>query len=122
MAAEHLQSGHDVVVPQFLGRLEFVLALQQFCHDSGVLFVETALLVDPASAAERFAQRTAAPETVEHRDAAALLELSGGLLALARMHDQLQAVIAGRPGTRTVTTVPGDVEQTYRDLLAAVEA
>lgn len=122
MAAEHLHSGHDVIIPQFLGRIEFVLALQQLCDDSGTQFIETALLGDPAEAAERFARRAAAPETAEHRDAAALLERMGGLAALPRMYEQLLAVIASRPSTRTVTTMPGNIDQTYSNPLAQIRA
>lgn len=40
MAREHLHSQHDVIVPQFLGRLEFVLALQQLIDDISARFVE----------------------------------------------------------------------------------
>ena len=40
MALTHLQAGHDVVVCQFLGRLEFVEVLDQLAAATGVPFVE----------------------------------------------------------------------------------
>lgn len=117
MARVHLKTGRDVVVPQFLGRLEFVEALAELCADVGAEFVEIALLSSPQDATERFARRSAAPETTEHRHAYALAERSGGLDALPEMYDRLLQVVASRPGTRTVVTVEGQVERAYHDLL-----
>lgn len=120
MARVQLLTGRDVVVPQFLGRLDFVLALQQLCDDVGAEFVEVVLLSDRQDAVQRFTRRSARPETAEHRDAAALQERSGGLDAFPEMYDRLLAVVARRAATRIVQTVDGQVEQAYRDLLAHI--
>lgn len=120
MARVQLTSGRDVVIPQFLGRLDFVFALELLCDDVGAKFVEVALLSSPREAADRFVRRSSAPETVEHRDANALLERSGGLSALPDMYNRLLEVIASRPRTRTVVTVDGQADQAYRDLLTLV--
>jgi predicted kinase len=56
----HVRSGRDVVVPQYLRRPEFIERLEATAHARGALFVETALIVDPAEAEARFRARAAA--------------------------------------------------------------
>jgi predicted kinase len=120
MAGTHLAAGRDVVVPQFLGRLDFVLALEQAAADAGARFVEVALLSDAEDVVRRFVRRSGAPETAEHRDAAALQELSGGAAGLREAYERLLAVVAARPGTRVVHTADGEVDRAARDLAAAI--
>ncbi len=120
MARVQLTAGRDVVVPQFLGRPDFVVSLERLCHDVGAEFVEFALLSGPQEAVDRFVRRSAAPQTAEHRDAAALLGRSGGVNALLGMYERLIEVVASRPRTRTVVTVAGQVDRAYRDLVTQV--
>jgi predicted kinase len=120
MAGVHLRAGHDVVVPQFLGRTEFVLSLADLCERVGATFVEVALVSSPEDARDRFTRRTTDSPSAEHREAALLLERRGGVDELRNMYDRLLEVIAARPSTRIVTSVGGHVEQTYRDVLAAI--
>jgi hypothetical protein len=122
MARVQLLAGRNVVIPQFLGRLDFVLALEQLCNDVRAEFIEVVLLAEPQDVAQRFVRRSARPHIDEHRDAAALLERSGGLQALPGMYDRLIQVVASRPQTRAVVTVDGQIEQAYRDLLAQLDA
>ncbi len=57
MAESHLRSDHDVVVPQFLGREEFIVSLEAVARRCGARFVEI-LIEDTCSAAgERFRLR-----------------------------------------------------------------
>nr|WP_269329301.1 AAA family ATPase [Kineosporia babensis] len=120
MAGVHLRSGRVVVVPQFLGRLDFVLRLEALALEVGVPFIEVALISDVEEAVSRFLSRADAPETQEHRDAAALQERSGGVDQLRTMYARLLEVVAARPATRTVLTVPGEIDVTYGRLLAAI--
>ena len=55
----HLGSGHDVVVPQFLGRVEFIERLEGAASAAGASFVEVMLVGESASAVERFRERRA---------------------------------------------------------------
>lgn len=119
MARVHLLGGRDVVVPQFLGQPDFVLQLDAVARELGVRFVETALVCDARDAASRFAGRTRAAATRQDVEAAAQLGRDGP--DFHRMAGRLAAVIAARPGTRTVVTVDGEVEQSYARLLAAIE-
>jgi len=50
MARVHLCAGHDVVVPQFLGRLDFIGVLQRLCEEVRAEFVEVVLLSNPDEA------------------------------------------------------------------------
>lgn len=122
VARLQLTEGRDVVVPQFLGRLAFLLELEALCTEVGAGFVEVALLSNPRDAAERFIRRSNDPETAAHRDAEALLQRAGGSGELGRMYDRLLDVVAKRPRTLTVTTVDGQAERAYRGLLAHLEA
>jgi hypothetical protein len=120
MARVQLLGGREVIVPQFLGQLPFVLELERLCGAAGAEFVEVALLGDPGEAAARFARRSADPETPEHRDAAALQDRIGGPAALPDQYGRLLAVIAARPATRTIPVVDGEIDQAYAALLTAL--
>jgi predicted kinase len=120
MADVHLRSGHDVVVPQFLGRVTFVQLLEQLCGRVGATFTEVALLSSREDARDRFTGRTESSPSAQHREAALLVEQSGGLDELGHMYTRLLEVIAARPSTRIVTSVDGYVEESYRDLLSAI--
>ena len=54
VAGVQLAAGGDVLVPQFLGRLDFVLQLERLSQRTGAEFVELALLSDPNQAGRRF--------------------------------------------------------------------
>jgi predicted kinase len=112
-----LQEGRDVVVPQFLGRPEFIGELEALARATSVEFVEVVLVEDPDVAVARLAQRAAGPMTAVQRDAHVMLDRAGGLGTVPELHRRLHEVLAGRPRTRRVEPVPGDVEQTYRRLL-----
>lgn len=117
MARVHLRAGHDVVIPQFLGRLSFVEALERLCEEVRAEFVEVALFSNPDEAVDRFVRRSDRSTSTEHQDAAALLDRSGGPDTLRDSCRQLLAVVAARPATRTVVTVDGEIDQTYTNLL-----
>jgi predicted kinase len=121
-ARAQLVDGRDVIVPQYLGRLDFVLELEQLARKTRVAFIEIALRCDPADAAGRFQRRSAQPETSTHVDAAQLLDRSGGLAALHEMSQRLQHVLAQRPRTVRIESVDGQIERTYDALAAAVDS
>ena len=61
MARVQLLADRDVVIPQFLGRLDFLLALEQLCNDVRAEFIEVVLLAEPHDLAHRIARRSAQP-------------------------------------------------------------
>lgn len=59
LARAHLARGHDVVVPQFIGRPEFLERLRAVADEAGVEFVEVVLTDNAQRIAERFRRRRA---------------------------------------------------------------
>ena len=118
MAQTHLGAGEDVIVPQFLQRVDFVLALAEAARHSGADFVEVALVSDPAEAAHRFAARAGSTQA-NHRDAA-LLQAAPAAEPIETMYHAMIEMLRGRPATRYVLTRAGDVDRTYADLLGAL--
>jgi predicted kinase len=120
-ARTHLGAGHDVVIPQFLGRVAFIEDLEHLAHDVGATFHEIVLLDSKEDALRRFVERSRAADEPAHVDAWDLLERLGGLDELAAMYDRLLTVIAHRPLAQVIDTVNGKVEETYRDIVTSVQ-
>jgi len=57
-ARVHLAAGHDVVIPQFVGRLEFLLQLEGVAVEAGAAFSEIVLLDSKENILLRFAERS----------------------------------------------------------------
>jgi predicted kinase len=121
MARTHLRAGHDVIVPQFLARDEFVTELETLADDEGARFVELALITTVDDTLAAFAARTDAAAEVEHRDAAFLVERAGGATALAAMHARYTALIDTRPAAVRIGVARGDVEASLARVTAAIE-
>ena len=122
MAGVHLAGGKDVVLPQYLGRLDFVLELEMLAQQAKARFVEIALRSGRDEVISRLARRSTDPQNSEQHDAAMLLERSGGLDALPAMDERMKSVIAARPATRAVVTVDGEIDETYLRMLAQINA
>jgi predicted kinase len=119
-ARTHLTAGHDVIVPQFLGRTEFIEQAERLATEVDVTFHEIVLLDTRENALRRFTERGRSTGDPAHLDAERVLDRHGGPAELAAMYDRLLAVVSARPATRIVRSVAGEVEQTYRDLLACL--
>lgn len=122
MARTHLEAGHDVVVPQFLVRPQLAEQLESLALEQHRTFVEIVVDLDPEQMLARFQRRTAEGERTEHRDAADLLGRGDGLRDLVDMRERMTAMLAERPRARWVTSREGDLDGTYRDVLALVDA
>ncbi len=57
MASTHLRDGRDVVLPQYLARLEEIEAFEQVARDEGADFHEVVLLDEKAESVARFDRR-----------------------------------------------------------------
>lgn len=118
-ARVHLGAGHDVVIPQFLGRPDFLEQLEDLAHEAGAGFCEVILLDTKVNALRRFAERggqTAGPA----RDAHVIADHRGGEEELSAMYDRLTTLMASRPGAMVIPTRSGQAEQAYQDLLTAL--
>lgn len=97
MATTHLADGHDVIVPQFLAREQFIVELEATARATSARFIEIALIVSRAEILRAFTSRSAAPENQQHRDARELMERTGGVDALGEMHDMFTKLLETRP-------------------------
>jgi predicted kinase len=118
MASVHLREGHDVVVPQYLGRPEFIEALEAAADEAGVSFCEIVLMDTRADSLARFRARASQPELATHHREAA--EMIRGDDELGEMYDRLDRLLKARPRARIISTTCGDVEAAYDSMLAAV--
>lgn len=117
-ARAHLDSGHDVVVPQLVARVEFIERLAGTAAHAKAEFCEVFLLDDAASIVRRFAERTRLAADPTHVDAHEMHQ--SGVAGLVDHVERLAALVPLRPDAKTVTCIPGDIEATYRDLLDAI--
>jgi predicted kinase len=120
MARTHLAAGHDVVVPQFVGRESFVDELSDTATSSGARFVEIALIIDSATAIASFRDRSATPTHPTHVDAADLVARSTSADPVGEMYDRYMKLLARRPRAQRVEVVWGDVETTVARVESAL--
>jgi predicted kinase len=114
----HLKAGFDVVVPQFLFRLPFILDLERVASETGSRFVELALVSSPEEAASRFAKRSGSDDP-NHRDAMQLQQAPGAR-SIEELYGAMIDLLHDRPGTVFVGSIPGDIEGTFVILKRAV--
>lgn len=119
MTKAHLATGHDVVVPQYVARAEFVDELAAVADSAAGRFFEVYLTDERAAAIARFESRAGDPALAQHHAEAA--RHVGGLPGIAAMVDRLESFRKHRPGAITVFTRAGDVDGSYRDLVSALE-
>lgn len=107
MGERHLRDGHDVVVPQYLGRPEFIDQLRSAVSATESTFTHVVLLIDAQVGEARFVERGDVPQLV------------GADETYPEMHGRLDSL---RPSLAGVVTVDatGDVDATYRRLCEAV--
>jgi predicted kinase len=106
-AQVHLTAGHDVVIPQFLGRLPFVEQAEALATKVGAAFRMVVLLDDEENSLRRFARRGPLDGLPVSDD------------DFAGMYGRLLTVIAARPAAIVVRTRDGEVDRAYRDFVSA---
>lgn len=121
MAEAHLDDGHDVIVPQFLARPDFIEQLSDLANRVDAAFVEMALWLERAAAIAAFAQRRQAPSEQSHLDAAALVDRSEHADPVGQMYDDFVGLIERRPWTRRVEVVRGDLDRSFEGFRAALD-
>jgi predicted kinase len=119
MSRTHLLAGHDVVVPQYVARVEFIEELGAAAKSTGARFCEVYLTDDKQAAIARFRARGSDALLADHHMEA--VSNVGGPSGLAEMFDRIELTRVGRPDALTVLTVAGDVELAYRDLIAVLD-
>jgi hypothetical protein len=119
MARVHLLGGRDVVIPQFVARVDLIGQLAQLADDAQARFVEILLLDTVAGIENRFrARRTALAGSAEQHPQHDVVPgqeaevLDAALKALLRIAQQ-------RPNTRVINTTDGQVGA-YQAVIDAV--
>jgi hypothetical protein len=120
MAAAHLRGGRDVVVPQYLARIDEIAAFEGVARDQGAEFGEVVLLDSREEAIERFARRAEhdGDPWIQHSNG--LVVQCGGPALLGSMHDALLGIVHLRPTAVVVRSGPDAVEETYRLVVEAL--
>ena len=118
MIRTHLAAGHDVVVPQYVARTDFLDALAAAAEAAGARFAEVYLTDVRAAAVERFEARAGDAAAAQHHAEAA--RDVGGRAGLGAMVDRIEAVRTQRAGAISVPTRAGEIEESYRALVAAL--
>ena len=118
MMEEHLSSGFDVVVPQYVARAEFVHQMRRLATDAGADFYEIVLTDSVQSARDRFEARARDPIWLEHHaEAARQIAKVGGFEG---MYDRLMSCLAELPDVEQIATSPGQIDDAYAAVLNAI--
>ncbi|HET8588353.1 MAG TPA: AAA family ATPase [Nakamurella sp.] len=117
-ARVHLQSGHDVVVPQLLAGAQFLEQLAELAAEVGAQFVEVALTDSKENALRRFAERhrLVSDSAEPGPDHAVSTEEE-----LSVLYDSVMTFLATREDAIIVPVVDGGIEATYRDLTSRLD-
>jgi predicted kinase len=118
MASTHLAGGRDVVLPQYLGRIEEIERFERVARECGARFREIVLLDDRAPSIARFDSRQDDSDWGQHNRQ--VVAAQGGPAFLAAMYDRLVEVLRLRPAALVIRSAPGAIEETYAALVAAL--
>ena len=118
MASTHLGGGRDVIVPQYLARVDEIDAFERVAHEHGADFREVVILDEKAGSIARFDRRRDDSAWGEHNRR--LVALRGGPVMLAAMYDRLLEILQLRPSAVVVRSEPEAVENTYASLTRAL--
>ena len=110
MAETHLRFGYDVIVPQYLGRTEFIEALAHLAASLQVEFVEILLLDSAPAVTRRFLTRRADPAANPHPEAD--VDAAGVSATITDALTRLATIATERPHTRPIT-MSADDDTTY---------
>ena len=117
MVTAHLRGGHDVVQPQFLGRIGEVARFEQAARDGGGSFTHVVLMDDEDASVRRFDARG---HDGWHGEVRRVVADGGGERLLRAMHTRLREVLAERHEVIVVPSEEGDPDATYAALVAAL--
>lgn len=120
IARNHLRAGYDVVVPQYLGRVDYLEALANVARETGAVWYEFVLLDTKDVLRDRFLSRADAARDQAHVDARTLLDRVGGIPQLEAMYDRLLLVVGSRESAQIIPAREGRLDETYAALLAAM--
>lgn len=121
LAEAHLRAGHDVIVPQYLGRTQLIDTLDQLAQRVRVEFHEILVLDTEAAVTGRFRRRRS--ELSATGEAHPQLDVDELAVArtIAESFERLEVVETRRPRTRVITATDG-LENAYIALCRVLDA
>jgi predicted kinase len=119
-ARTHLAAGHDVVLPQYIGRVDVLARFADIAADTGADHHEIVLMEVRDVLVARFLHRSRTSADPVHREAQEMLDRVGGEPQLVAMYDRLLLVLAARPQARVITAREGEIDATYGLFLDAI--
>lgn len=120
MARTHLAGGRDVILPQYLARIEEFERFERVAHEQAADFREVVLMDERAASIARFDQRQ--DDTAWGRHNRRAVASQGGSAFLEAMYDRLTEVVQLRPAAILVHSEGEAVEATYTSLIEALPA
>ena len=121
-AAAHLGAGHDVVVPQYLGRADFIEQLAGLAGHVDARFHEVVLMTSRDEAVRRFDERSRSAAEQAHLDAQKMSGLEGAADPVGAMYDRLTRLLADRPAAAVVASLTDRPADTYERVVQALTA
>jgi len=109
MAEAHLRDGHDVVIPQYLGRADFIESLAALAQRAGATFTELMLVDAEPAVLDRFRARRATLAAAGADHPQADLEDDAVAAGVADAFARLQVIRSERPQTIAVDAASGAV-------------
>ncbi|MGK8504505.1 AAA family ATPase [Nocardia asiatica] len=119
MASAHLQGGHDVVLPYFLGGLSEIQEFERVAERTGSRFCQIVLLDSKSSSLARFERRTGTDPWNLH--VRRCVEHWGGVPYLEGLYSQLLDRIHTTAGTVVLPSIEGALDETYALLVSTLE-
>lgn len=119
-AKAHLLAGHDVVVPQYLGRAAFLDELERLAAGAGAVFTEVVLMSSREEALRAFDARASSADPADAR-AHELSAHRTGEAGLIELYDRLAGLLRTRPAARAIPRIEGQPGRAYAGLLAALD-
>ncbi|UPU46628.1 MULTISPECIES: AAA family ATPase [Rhodococcus] len=122
MAATHLQSGHDVVMPQLVTRITEIEDFEVAAKTSDAEYLEVVLIGSKEQALARFAERSTHLEITHQQQLDQVIVQNGGDGLLERIHDHLTQYLRIRSNYLVIDADRSTAEGTYESLIAALAA
>ena len=116
----HLQSGHDVIVPQIYRKTKYLEELEQIAREADADFYEILLFAEKDEALKHFIERGKREGYPTGFRPGDIIDREGREQKLASMNDEMMAVVAKRPNTIRVQVIANYINCIYRQLLGAI--